>query len=194
MENTNDLIFILNQNFEIEYINENVFKRLLGYLKADLLGKRPLELIHWKDQKIANNIFNGNLQENNNIVKLRIKDQNNNYFRYEFRRKIFIDQKGNLKILIISRNIDKLEDLEERLNEERLKESEEKFRTIAEQWLMGICIIQDNRVKYLNRQLADLLGYTTDEILSWQPGEFFKTIHPDDRPMVLEQAQMRNDE
>ena len=88
MENTNDLIFILNQNFEIEYINENVFKRLLGYLKADLLGKMPLELIHWKDQKIANTIFNGNLQENNNIVKLRIKDQNNNYFRYEFKRKI----------------------------------------------------------------------------------------------------------
>ena len=191
MENTNDLIFILNQNFEIEYINENVFKRLLGYLKADLLGKRPLELIHWKDQKIANNIFNGNLQENNNIVKLRIKDQNNNYFQYEFRRKIFIDQKGNLKILIISRNIDKLEDLEERLNEQILKESEEKFRTITEQSLVGIGIIQDNLAKFVNQKFADIFGYSIEETLNWKPGEFVKTVHPGDRDFIMRQSKKK---
>ena len=66
--------------------------------------------------------------------------------------------------------------------------------TIAEQWLMGICIIQENRIKYLNQQLAGILGYTVEEILSWKPGEYFKTIHTDDRQMVLEQAQISDDE
>jgi PAS domain S-box-containing protein len=31
-------------------------------------------------------------------------------------------------------------------------------------------------VKYVNQRLADLLGYSINEILNWKPGEFFKTI------------------
>jgi len=189
LEQTNDLIFILNQNIEIEYINESAFMNLLGYLREDLIGKSPIQFIHLTDQKISHTIFNGNPQENADLIKLRIKDKNDNYHWYEFKRKIFIDHIERQKFLIVARKITKVENLEEKLNV-----TEEVFRTVAEQWLMGICIIQENRVKYLNQQLADLLGYTTEEILSWQPGEFFKTIHPDDRQMVLEKGKKRDDE
>ena len=186
MEHTNDLIFILNKDVEIEYINKSAFKNLLGYLRDDIIGKSLIEFIHLTEQKIVHAIFNGNPQEN---AKLRIKDKNNSYHWYEFKIKIFIDHNGKKKFLIVAKNITKAENLEERLNI-----AKEMFRTVAEQWLMGICIIQDNHVKYINQQLSDLLGYTSEEILSWQSGEFFKTIHPDDRPMVLEQAKVRGDE
>ena len=40
--------------------------------------------------------------------------------------------------------------------EQNLKESEEKFRSIAEHSLMGIQILQDNLVQYVNQRTADL--------------------------------------
>ncbi len=72
--------------------------------------------------------------------------------------------------------------------EEALRESEDKFRLISEQSLMGIMISQDRRVKYANEALSKLSGYTTEEILSWEPNESLKLIHPDYRELALEQG------
>ena len=72
--------------------------------------------------------------------------------------------------------------------EERIKESEEQFRTISEQSLMGISIIQDERVKYVNNTLADILGYSVEEMLNWGQGGFFKTIHHEDKRKIIEFA------
>ncbi len=72
--------------------------------------------------------------------------------------------------------------------EERIKESEEQFRTISEQSLMGISIIQKERVKYVNKTLAYILGYSIEEMLNWGQGEFFKTIHPEDKRKIIEFA------
>jgi PAS domain S-box-containing protein len=72
-----------------------------------------------------------------------------------------------------------------KLTEQKLKESEEKFRTITEQSLMGICIIQDFEIKYLNQQMADIYEYPLNEVKNWEPKEFIKVIHPDSREMVL---------
>ncbi|MHA1659175.1 MAG: PAS domain S-box protein [Promethearchaeota archaeon] len=72
--------------------------------------------------------------------------------------------------------------------EQKLKESKEKFKLIAEQSITALCIIQDNKFKYINQRLADIVGYTIEEMKSWQPGEFIKLVHPEDKEMVLEQA------
>lgn len=44
-----DLIIIFNNKFEIEYINEEFFFRILGYTKNDLIKKKPTDLIHPDD-------------------------------------------------------------------------------------------------------------------------------------------------
>ncbi|MFX0027993.1 MAG: PAS domain S-box protein [Candidatus Hermodarchaeota archaeon] len=74
-----------------------------------------------------------------------------------------------------------------KLAEQELKESELKFRTIAEQSLMGICIIQDFEIKYVNQQMAEIYGYPLDEVNKWKPKEFLKVIHPDSREMAISQ-------
>jgi len=48
--------------------------------------------------------------------------------------------------------------------EQKLIESEEKFRTIAERTLMGILIIQDNQVKYVNDALFNMFEFSQKEI------------------------------
>jgi two-component system cell cycle sensor histidine kinase/response regulator CckA len=45
-----------------------------------------------------------------------------------------------------------------------LWESEETYRTLSESSLVGVYLIQDDLFCYVNRQLADLFGYTQDEL------------------------------
>jgi len=75
--------------------------------------------------------------------------------------------------------------------EKELRESEENFRNIAEQSLMGICILQDGLIKYVNKKLADLYGYTVEEMLNWKPEEFTKVVAPDSLEIVVEQAKKK---
>ena len=75
--------------------------------------------------------------------------------------------------------------------QEALSESEERFRSLSEQSLMGIAILQDDRVKYINKAAADNLECTIDEILNSGPNEFTRFIHPDDAPFVMEQARKK---
>ncbi len=81
-------------------------------------------------------------------------------------------------------------ELEQRIEERtrELKESEEKFRTISEQSLMGILILQDDMYKYVNQAAANMFGYTVEELLDTPQGGFMNYIHPEDREFVREQA------
>lgn len=74
-----------------------------------------------------------------------------------------------------------------------LKESEEKFRLISEQSIMGIFILQQDRLRFVNQAVADMFGYPTGEMLDWGSGEIYKIVHPDDRAFVSEQARRKQE-
>ena len=52
---------------------------------------------------------------------------------------------------------------------------------------MGIVIIQENKIRYLNKFSADILGYTRDEMYNWGFRNIKTAIHPDYREIVLDQ-------
>jgi len=56
---------------------------------------------------------------------------------------------------------------------------------------MGIAIIQDNKIKYVNKKSTDLTGYTVDETKELNPIKIFEFIHPKDRIWVMEQLQKK---
>jgi len=80
---------------------------------------------------------------------------------------------------------------EKKFAETELKESEEKFRIIAEQSFMGIIILQNGVFKYFNEQAAKMNGYSMEEIRNWEPYEFQKLIYPDDRDFVMAQVRKK---
>lgn len=84
-------------------------------------------------------------------------------------------------------------ELEKELQEctKDLFELEEKFKTIADNSLMGIAIIQDNQIKYVNKQSTVLTGYTVEETKDLSPIEIFDLVHPKDRIRVLEQLKKK---
>jgi len=314
-ENANDMLIVITTDFKIEYINEKVHQKTMGYNYEDLRNKNIMDLIHPDDYKKIQKTFNQAINKGEGFIQARIKNKNGTYLWTESNGKKFIDEDGKPKFMIIVRDIteriknaerieeseQKYKDLTDSLPEvifeidldyqitytnsaaskkfgyfdedfkkglnifqflapedkdfilknleslikgeyieplivklrkkdgtffyaniygkrifkgtkvvgirsiihditemkiaqQKIEESEQKFRTIAEQSLLGICIIQDDIVKYVNKNLADLLGYSVNEILQWKPSEFFKTIHPDDKKMVIQLALDLNNE
>ncbi|KKN43036.1 hypothetical protein LCGC14_0707360, partial [marine sediment metagenome] len=77
--------------------------------------------------------------------------------------------------------------------EQKLKESEEKFRTIAEESLMGIAIIQDDQFKYVNERLANLFGYTKEELKNLPPFGYSQLFHKESFDLVMEQTKRKQE-
>ncbi len=77
---------------------------------------------------------------------------------------------------------------------EKLKESEEKFRTIAEQSFMGIVIIQNNQVIYVNEALTKILEYPLKEIITWtRDFDIDNIIHPEDLVTIKQQRRLKRE-
>jgi len=68
--------------------------------------------------------------------------------------------------------------------QETLRPSEECYRTLAEQSLMGLVVVQDFRIIFANTAFAKIYGYTIDELLSFSPEKVGGMTHPEDRALV----------
>jgi diguanylate cyclase (GGDEF)-like protein/PAS domain S-box-containing protein len=77
---------------------------------------------------------------------------------------------------------------EQKLIEKSLRESEDKFRTLVEQSLQGIIIGQGSPITtvFVNTAIADILGYTVDELMNLSTAETQALIHPDDRKLFFD--------
>jgi len=69
-----------------------------------------------------------------------------------------------------------------------VSESEAKFRTLVEQSLTGVYIIQEGRFAYVNPGLCQMFGYTAEEMSRMNPVE---VVHEDDRARVAENLRKR---
>ncbi|MCQ6557817.1 PAS domain-containing sensor histidine kinase [Paenibacillus mendelii] len=64
----------------------------------------------------------------------------------------------------------------------------ENINGLLENYLTGVYLVQDERVLYVNSRLAEMFGYTQEEMLSIHPVEF---VHPEDRNRMLEETRKR---
>ncbi|MFW6185584.1 MAG: PAS domain S-box protein [Halobacteriota archaeon] len=72
--------------------------------------------------------------------------------------------------------------------EERLKESEEKYRTVVEQTNDGIYIYWNNKFKFVNKRVCEVTGYTEEELYRMS---IWDLLHPEDRDIVKEIGERR---
>ena len=72
---------------------------------------------------------------------------------------------------------------------EAYKQSESKFRCLAEYSIAGVCIIQDGLFKYANTKMAGIFGYTVDELVDKVPAK--DLVLDEDWPMVEENIRLR---
>ncbi|NVN90388.1 MAG: PAS domain S-box protein [Desulfuromonadales bacterium] len=72
--------------------------------------------------------------------------------------------------------------------EEALRESEEKFRVLAETSPTAIIVYQGEHFVYVNPSAVRLFGYSKTELLEMK---FWQWAHPDDREMVMNRGMAR---
>jgi PAS domain S-box-containing protein len=73
----------------------------------------------------------------------------------------------------------------------KLQESEETFRVLAEASKVGIYILQDNVIKYVNPKFLSIFGWRDAEIAEILEQDFLKLVVAADRPLVLEKMKQR---
>ncbi len=172
-----------NKPADYRYIEVNpAFERFTGMKKEDLIGKTVTEAIPGTENDPADWIGKfGNVGLTG--IPITVEDYSEAFDRW-YKVSGYSPKKDYFAVTFT--------DITERKKaEEALKESEEKFRTIAEQSFMSIIIVQDGILKYFNERLPKVNGYSPEEIKSWKPYEFAKLIHPDDRDFVMDQARKK---
>ncbi|KKL44419.1 hypothetical protein LCGC14_2365870, partial [marine sediment metagenome] len=188
IEDSLEGVWVIDENANTTLVNPSMSK-ILGYSVEEMIGKNLFEFVPQKDIELTKK----------NLEKRRsgIKEE----FEKEFIRK---DGKMVYTRLISSPNFDNdgnyigsfafVSDITEKKEAElKLKESEEKFRTMAEQSVVGFVIIQDNRVIYVNNTVAKIFGYLLEEVNNISLVDVFNFIHPEDRSILVSRFKKREE-
>ena len=88
--------------------------------------------------------------------------------------------------------IESVRDITERKRaEEKILESEDKFRNLTEKSMVGVYLVQDGVFKYCNPALAGIFGFELDEIFGKKGPK--DVVLPEDWPIVMENLRKRSD-
>jgi PAS domain S-box-containing protein len=174
-----DAVHVIDHNLKIVLFNSALFDwhKKFGF-STDLIGKSFFEIYPFLPSKVKGEyrrVFKKAkpviTQEKNVIDGLEIITET---------KKIPILEKGNVvRVLTIISDI-----TERKKAEDRISESEEKYRSVVENANEAIVVIQEGQFKFFNPKALQITGYTAAELSSTL---FANLLHPDDKAIVLEQ-------
>ncbi|MCC5914358.1 MAG: PAS domain S-box protein [Balneolaceae bacterium] len=155
--------------------------RLFGYPVKHVVGKNLFDLMI-----LAQNGDSGKKLESE-IESIRNRESSyitfDSYFDDGKGRKVhtiwmctgIFDQAGELLSIysVVEDNTDR------KIAELQLKESEERFRVISEASLVGIFVVQDSILKYVNPRYSEITGYHQDELIGIK--DPIDLVHVDDQ-------------
>jgi PAS domain S-box-containing protein len=156
-EAAQDLIFIIGRDDKVLYTNNYA---------ANAFGKRPEDIIGMlRDDLFPRKISERQKGHLSTVFESGKPTVDEDIFLYG-NREIWINTQlvpiwsdGRVEAVMgISRDI-----TERKRTEEALRESEEKFRMLADSANVGILLVQDEDIIYINQALAAMAGYTVEE-------------------------------
>ncbi len=168
---------------ESRYIQVNkAFCQFFECSPGDILNKTRLD--HWPKDEIERVLI-----EDRHIINTRdtlrlekkMTKKNGEICYIEIIKSPMIEDDGRIiGIVGINRDI-----TNRKLIENSLRDSEEKFRSLSEQSMMGIFIIQKNSIKYVNQKIAEICEADSEDMYHWDEVKFRSLIHPEDRDIVF---------
>ncbi len=163
----------------IIFVN-NAYCRYFGKTKDELIGHSYLPLIPVEDhERLMQHIAGLNNENPVAVIENRVITHGGAIRWQQWtNRALFDDQSGIVELQSIGRDI-----TDRKYVEEKLKESEEKYRLLVEHANEAIVVAQDGLLKYANQRAIIITGYSSEELVS---SPCIDLVHPDDRKMVLD--------
>jgi PAS domain S-box-containing protein len=161
----NDLIFILNLDFKIEFINEGVHLKLLGYSNEDLISEKISKFIDANDFRKLKQIINQNAE---NSIDIQFYHKDGKKLWFEGKVKLNTNENGDKRILFIVKDIS-----ERKQTELIVKESKERYQSIIKTINEGYYEVDlKGNFTFVSNALCKFIGYKQDELL----GRNFKIV------------------
>ncbi len=180
--------FVYVHDFEGKFIDANkATLDLLGYSKEEIPSISFSSLLD-EDQlptavKALGDILKYGHQKKPTTFKLRTKS--GDYIWVETEASIIYREGQPYAIQGIARDI-----TESVRANTALKESQERYRTLAENAMDGIYIIGADGFEYVNPAFEKIFGYNSKKVCQ-EEFNFLDLIHPDDRELVLKREKAR---
>ena len=193
-ENINELITIINQNNEVEYINNRPLIKSLGYIADDLMGNSFLNIVYHKDLESVINLLEVCTENRPITQKLRLKHKNGIIKTFEGSFSITIGYHEKDRILIMLNEI--IEDyglktevpiIEDKEAEFRIKKSEERLKYLISSSPSVIYTARASKdfiITFMSENVTEKTGYDPDDFLK-NPRFWETKIHPEDKQLVL---------
>lgn len=195
-ENTADTITIINLDFSFAYVSPSI-KKLLGYtpeeyLKLGIKDIFPVESVKAVQKMLQEEMElekSGNTDPTRSrTIEIQEFHKDGKLIWVESTASFIRDKSGYpVSILAISRDI-----TQEKLIQEKLIESEEKFRLLAENSPFAIMIYQEDKWVYSNPAGEKISEFSCKELYKMN---FWDFVHPEDQRKVktLGQARQRGE-
>ncbi|MDI9616772.1 MAG: PAS domain S-box protein [Methanothrix sp.] len=156
----------------LTFVNEN-YCRYFNLKREDIIGRSFLELIPEDEREEVLRRFRGLTPERPYVTYVhRVKKGNEIRWQRWTDRAIFGQNGEVLEYQSLGEDI-----TEEKRIEDALRESENRFRVLAESTAAGIAIMRDERFVYVNRAGEAILGYSRNELIGLP---VWMVVHPED--------------
>ncbi|MFW9993339.1 MAG: PAS domain S-box protein [Candidatus Odinarchaeota archaeon] len=155
---SNDPIIIHNLDGKILDFNQKALD-LFGYYESEMFLANIADLHPSSMLETSKNAFKTVFQEGVIRFEIEFKKKDGSVFTAEVSSSLF-DMHEKKVIQGIIRDITK-----QKQAMERLKESEERFRRMADNISEGLTIIEKNKIVYVNDRMSEITGYSNDELL-----------------------------
>ncbi len=166
IETTTDWVWEVDKNGVYTYVSPKV-EDLLGHEVSEVLGKTPFDFMPVEEAEKKGKFFKEKVINKESFYRLENvnRHKDGHLVILETNGIPVFDEKGQLKGY---RGIDR--DITERKKaEDALRKSEEKYRHLIENLQEGIWAIdKDSYTTFANLRMAEMLGYTTDEMIGKQ--------------------------
>ncbi|MCK5150702.1 MAG: PAS domain S-box protein, partial [Candidatus Thorarchaeota archaeon] len=176
-DETNDGVAILDLDGTHLDFNEKTAE-LLGYTREDLIGKSiDMTVVEDQQEEAKKRLKQLLAGEKLPIYERTLKRKDGSEIPVEINISLVRDEEENpLHLQSIMRDISS-----RRQSEIELKESEQKWRLLAEESIQGIAILQDQNMVYANPAYANIVGRSVEELNNLDSEGVWSIIHPDDR-------------
>jgi PAS domain S-box-containing protein len=185
LENSSEIISIVAPDGTLKYAS-SAWQRVLGYDAKAMVGANLLDYVHPDDlphvlEETETALSEG--ERTTNKAEYRFRHVDGSWRWMESVGTYLLDNPAVGGVVVTSRDIS-----ERKEAEERLREAEERYRTLVETIpaMTYIQKIEDgtSATIYVSPQVEEVVGYTPEECTS-TPDLWVKILHPEDKERVL---------